>query len=90
MTFKCVFVLTRNWPYGIDTECELDALDKHEKSVMKSFIVEPVFVTPWQIHLLLIQENTKYRYDPNVNYPCCCAHNVFGLSRIFFLNIYFS
>lgn len=55
---KCILVLARSWLYGINTEC--DALDKYEKLVMKSSIVEPVFVTPWQIHLLFIwiQEST--------------------------------
>lgn len=33
----------------------VNALDRHEKLVMRSLVVEPVFITPWQIHLLSIQ-----------------------------------
>lgn len=68
LTITCVFV--RPLPYGINTD--LDALDKHEKLVMKSFIVQGVFVTmaePFVIHFDS-KEHTKRRYYPNVNYLC--------------------
>lgn len=32
----------------------VNALDRHETLVMRSLVVEPVFITPWQIHLLSI------------------------------------
>lgn len=62
-----MFVLVRSWPYGINTECDLDALDKHEESVYEEFYsrasVSHSLADPFVIHIDS-REHTKYHYYP--------------------------
>lgn len=69
----------------------VNALDKHEKLVMRSFVVEPVFITPWQIHLLSIQiqESTPATDIIQMSIIFVTLHTVFWLSGIIFYRLFF-